>query len=87
MTTARKRVVWSVTSGILSVILSCGFAVGYVTYQNQKWCETLSILTQTDPRTQPLPSTPLGKDQRPKDIQTYDRLVKLRTGFHCGDGR
>lgn len=83
MTGARKKIVWSLTSAVLSVMLACGFTVGYVTYQNQKWCDTLGALTKSDPRNLPLPSTPAGKADRPQQIAQYDSLVKVRKGFRC----
>jgi hypothetical protein len=84
MTGARKKVIWSITSGVLSVILACGFTVAYVTYQNQKWCDTLAALTENDPRKLPEPSTPAGKADRPQQIKQYDQLVEVRRGFRCG---
>lgn len=84
MTTPRARLAYAVTSGVLSIILSCGFAVAYVTQQNKQWCTTLNILTRTDPRTQLPPSTPAGKQARPEQVETYDALVRLKDKYHCG---
>jgi len=83
MTTARVRLEYSIASVIMSVILSGGFAVYYVTSQNKKWCDTLTILTRVDPRTQIEPTTPSGKQARAQQVETYNALVRLRTGYHC----
>lgn len=83
MTTAKIRLEYAVASVILSVILSCGFAVYYVTEQNKKWCDTLTVLTQVDPRTQIQPSTPSGQQARRVQIRTYDALARLSKGYHC----
>lgn len=84
MPTVKSRVAYAVASVLMSMVLSCGFVVWYVTQQNQQWCTTLNILTRTDPRTQLPPSTPAGKQARPEQVETYDALVHLKQKYHCG---
>jgi hypothetical protein len=83
MATRRQRVIYATISGITSLVLSTGFAVGYTTYQNHKWCETLNILTEQDPRTSPAASTALGESNRIRDIREYDALKHQVERFGC----
>jgi len=84
MTNTRQRVVYSIVSVLMSLVLSGAFVVWYVTYSNQKWCSTLDILTSNDPHKQLTPTTAAGVQQRAYQIRTYDELVKLRGSFRCG---
>jgi hypothetical protein len=77
------RVVYSFVALVVSVILSSGFAIWYSGYQNHKWCDTLSVLTQADPRHSAEPSTPLGVQNLQRDIATYDALHRLQGKFDC----
>jgi hypothetical protein len=79
----RQRVLYSITSVVMSLLLSVGFAVWYVGYQNQKWCDTLAIFTESNPRDQALPTTQAGRDQRAAQIRVYDALVTQRRTFNC----
>lgn len=81
--TTWQRLIYALSIVFLSIVLSSGFAIWYVGYQNQKWCEALAIFTATDPRTQATPTTPAGKQQRASNIVAYDALVNLRRTFNC----
>lgn len=83
MTTPRARLAYATTSAVLSIVLSCGFAVYYVTQQNKQWCVTLGILTENNPRTQIPPITESGKQARVYQIRTYDSLLELQRRYHC----
>jgi hypothetical protein len=83
MTTQRDRVIYAAVSVLMSVVLSCGFAVFYVTEQNKKWCDTLGALTATSPLDRPKPSTPSGVVQQQQQYETWLKLVRVRDGFHC----
>jgi hypothetical protein len=85
MTTQRQRLVYTVVSAILSVFLSCGFAVYYVTEQNKKWCTTFEILTEQNPADRPAPTTASGVVQQRQQIKTWNALRKQAKDFHCGD--
>lgn len=71
MTSRRARLVYAIMSGVMSVILSCGFAVYYVTEQNQKLCNVIEISISE----RPVPPTyPVYTDAQPET--DYGKLLK-----------
>lgn len=72
MSIQRTRIVYAIMSGVLSVILSCGFAVTYVASQNKKLCDVLALSAT------PRPKPPNDPDSQPstqygRDLQEYNK--------------
>jgi hypothetical protein len=71
VTTHRIRFLHAIMAAVVSISLSCGFMVWYVTEQNKKMCDVLAISAQDRPKP---PAYPVYSDAQPST--EYGKLLK-----------
>jgi hypothetical protein len=95
VTVLRSKFLYAIMAAVISVSLSCGFVVWYVTEQNQKLCNVLEISTQPRPKppaypvyTNAQPETEYGKllkdynlklDKYQKEVEVFNQIALSET--------